>query len=69
MTWSVEVCHGGQGAARRVKFWSVGSRSGEAVGERPGLVGYGEVGFGDGMARFGVALLLTLEGELYVQEK
>lgn len=41
----------------------------KAVGERPGLVGYGEVGFGDGMARFGVALLLTLEGELYVQEK
>ena len=52
--------YGGQGAARRVKFRSVGSRSGEAVGERPGLVGYGEVGFGDGMARFGVALLLTL---------
>ena len=41
----------------------------KAVGEGHGLVGFGEVGFGDGMARFGVALLLTLEGELYVQEK
>lgn len=42
------------------EVWSVEVRKVKAVGERPGLVGYGEVGCGTGMARFGVALLLTL---------